>query len=365
MIFIAHFLYGGMNMAYINKKDEKEHAFKRISVDLNEDRLPSVAALYGKEQYLVKWAMEQIIEKYVNPASIELDLSVIEKDNIDIDRIKEACETFSMMSAKRVVVLKDFEVLSGEKVKNMGEGQEEELIEYLQNVPEGCLLLMVASKADKKRKIYKAVEKYGKAYEFEPLNDRDLSGFIEKRLRNAGKKISPSVLKSYIQSCGYTFKESDCTLYNIENDINKMVAYSQEEQIYLSDVNAACCGNLETTVFEMLDAVSMGSKGEAYKFIDRLLNSGDNIFMIISLIASQFELILQVKELLEEGKTSGHIQKILKVHEFRIKKAIQFSSKYSIDNLRKKLIKIYEIEKNIKTGILEDKLALELFIAQI
>jgi DNA polymerase-3 subunit delta len=56
---------------------------------------------------------------------------------------------------------------------------------------------------------------------------------------------------------------------------------------------------------------------------------------------------------------------ILGIHEFRIKKAASFAEKYSLQSLRQILQRAYEIDKNIKTGLLESSLALELFIAGI
>ena len=144
-----------------------------------------------------------------------------------------------------------------------------------------------------------------------------------------------------------------------------MIAYSEGEEILLSDVLATVSGNLETSVFAMLDAISIGRKNEAYLLLNSLLSSGENLYMILSLIASQFEIILEVKELKEEGKNLSEIQSILQIHEFRIKKAMSFADRYSVKSLKQILIKVYEIDKSIKTGLLEQSFALELFIAQI
>lgn len=59
------------------------------------------------------------------------------------------------------------------------------------------------------------------------------------------------------------------------------------------------------------------------------------------------------------------IPKTLGVHEFRVKKAAAAADKYSIKGLKRILSKAYEIDGNIKTGFLEQTLALELFIAEI
>lgn len=352
-------------MAYQYKQAEKEHAFQTIAKDLKEDKVGPVAALFGREQYLVNWSCQQIINKYINPACRELDLSVLEGEKITIDAIKEACETFTMMSEKRIVIVRDFTLLEGTKMKGFSENQESDLSDYVKQVPEGCILIITANGADKRKKLFKAISDNGQTYDFEALNEKALKSFVEKRFKSAGKVIKTSIINEFVQNTGYFHKETDYTLYNLENDIRKIIAYSEGQEILLSDVLATVSGNLETNVFAMLDAVSIGRKDEAYILLNSLLSTGENLYMILSLIASQFEIILEVKEMLEEGKNQKEMQSILKIHEFRIKKATSFAGKYSVNSLRKILTKVYEIDRSIKTGILEQNLALELFIAQI
>lgn len=352
-------------MAYRQKQTEKEHAFQTIAKDLKEEMTACAIALFGKEQYLVNWSCEQIIEKYINPSCKELDLSILEGDRITIDSIKEACETFAMMSEKRIVIVRDFSLLEGGKMKGFSENDEAQLVDYIKQIPEGCLLVVTAAGADKRKKLYKAVADLGSVYDFEPLNDKALKAFIEKRFKAAGKTAKPSIINEFVRNSGYFHKDSDYTLYNLENDIRKITAHSDGEEIMPSDVLSTVAGSLESSVFAMLDAISVGRKDDAYVLLHSLLGAGESVYMVISMIVSQFETILEAKEMIEEGKSQSQIQGILKIHEFRIKKAMSFSGKYSIANLKKILVKAYEIDRSIKTGELDQNLALELFIAQI
>ena len=154
-------------------------------------------------------------------------------------------------------------------------------------------------------------------------------------------------------------------MYNLENDLKKLIAYASGLEITISDVADTMASSLETTMFGMIDAISTGRKGEAYLVLNSLLSSGESIYKMLGLITAQFEIMLQVKELMEEGKNQKQIQGFLKIHEFRVKKAASFCNRYSASDLRKILVKAYEIDKNIKTGLLNDKLAMEMFIAQI
>lgn len=351
-------------MAYI-KKTQSEHAYKLIGKDIKANELGNLLLFFGKEQYLINWAIGMIEKKYINEATRSLDFSKLDTERVTIDQIKENCETLSMFSEKRLVILPDFLLMQGKMTKGFNEESERELIEYFSKIPDSCIFIITTEEIDKRKKIYKELEAHGKVYDFSTLDEKQLKGFIDKRIKAAGKIAKPSIIEELIVDSGYFHKETDYTLYNLENDINKILAHSQGQEILLSDVLSTISGNLENDIFAMLDAISKNRKDEAYRLLFNLLGSGESLYMILGLIVSQFELMLMIKELREEGKNLQQINSILNVHEYRIKKALGFSEAYSIKNLRNILLRAYDVDKNIKTGALPQNLALEMFIAQI
>jgi len=356
-------------MSAYNNTRKNEHAFQAIGKDIKTGDISNLIFLCGEEQYLVNWAVELLVKTYVNEACAALDLVRLDPDTLTIDQIKESCETLSMFSPKRVVLIPELPAASGKKSRYFSDSDEKELIEYFGVIPDSCLLIITAGKPDgkskKKIKLQDAAEKYGRVYDFTPLSGALLRSFIVKRFKNAGKVCRNSVIDTLIQDSGYGNKEIEYDLYNLENDIRKIIAHSDGTEIVAADVASTVSTNLETNVFGMLDAISRNRKDEAYRLLYNLLVGGESVFGLLSLISSQLELILDVKEMREEGMNPGQIQKQLGIHEFRVKKAWGVTEKYSVNQLKKILSKAYEIDGNIKSGLLEQTLALELFIAQI
>lgn len=348
---------------------KKEHAFQTIGKDLKAGRIPSFVLLCGEEQYLVHWAADLLKDRYVEKACESLDFTRLDPEGLTVDRIKESCETLSMLSPKRVVLIPEFPPALGQKLKGFSESDEKELLEYLKTIPETCLLIITAGMPDpknkKKGKLRMAAGKWGAVYDFGPLSGAQLRSFIQKRLKAAGKTYRDSIIDMLMADSGYGNKEIDYNLYNLENDIKKIIAHSDGNEILSSDVALTISTNLETNVFAMLDAISRNRKDEAYRLLHNLLVSGEGVYGLLALIVSQLELILEVKEMREEGLAPPQMQKLLGVHEFRIKKAMGVTEKYSVEGLKRVLCKAYEIDGNIKTGLLDQNLALELFIAEI
>lgn len=358
-------------MAGYNRFQQKEHAFQTIGKDLKSGNIPNVLLLCGSEQYLVHWAVDQLTKKYINETCATLDFTRIEAENASIDKIKESCETLSMLSERRVVLLPEFPPATGESLKGFSSGDEEALISYFSDLPSTCLLIITGKAPDKKErkkgknKLQTAVSKEGKVYDFGPLSGGQLKSFIAKRFRTSGKTCRDSVIDMLIADSGYGNKEIEYNLYNLENDIKKIIAHSDGQEITSSDVALTISTNLETNIFAMLDAISRNRKDEAYRLLHNLLSDGEGVYKLLALISSQLELILEVKEMLEEGLSLGKMQKALGIHEFRVKKAMGASEQYSVKRLKQILSKAYSVDGNIKTGLLDQNLALELFIAEI
>ena len=353
-------------MAYGQEKTKKEeHAFKAIEKSLKDGSVKSPLFLFGREGYLIQWAVSAIIEKYVSPAVRDLDFTRTEGNGLSLDTLVAQCETLPMLSEKRVVLIENFPLLAGAKAKGFSESDENELNEYLKTLPESCLLVFTNESADKRRKLYKTIGAAGACYDFTELDEKLLRGFIDKKLRQSGKFAKPGVISRWIELSGYYDKETDYTLYNLENDLRKIIAYTDSEEILWNDIAETSSGNAETYVFSMLDALSENRKGDAFRLLHNLLLSGESEYKLLALICSQLEVILIAKELADEGRSFDEMKSLVSIHEFRIRKALPLTKRYSEAQLRRTLSRAYEIDRTIKTGVLDARLALELLIASV
>ena len=349
----------------MKKAVEKQHAYKRIEKDLNDGLIKNVLLLFGQEQYLVKWSVDIVIKRFVNSECKVFDFAEIEPENATVDNIIESCETLSLFSEKRVVCLSDFSPVAGGKLKSFPESDEKHLADYINNIPDTCLLIITAEKADKRKKLYKEIASCGSVYDFGQLDERTLRNFIVKRFHALGKSAGDQAITELIQQSGYFHKETDYTLFNIDNEIKKIAAHASGAEILISDVLETVTGDIETNIFAMIDAASKNRKDETFRLLYNLLGSDVGVFQILALLASQFEIMLEFKELKNEGKRFDEIHSILNVHEFRVKKAAAVAGAYSIPQLKVILSSIYQVEINIKTGIMEAAPALEVLIAGV
>ena len=345
--------------------NKKDHAFKTFNTDLKEDNFPPVIFMYGVEEYLIDWAAGCLVNRFVNPGTKSLDYVKLSDDTAGADMVLEACNTFSMFSERRVVWAKEFAPLRAVNPKGFTQSDKEKLLEYASNPNEGTLLILSSSEIEEKSELVKELKKICRCYDFDKLDYSALMGFAEKRFRAAGVQINRDVLKYMVDETGYFNKGTEYRILNLGNDIKKVIAHSDGMIIREEDVSATLNGDLDTFVFNFLDAVSNNKKDIAFTLLHNILAAGSDVFSVTGLLVNHFELILEVKEFKQDGMNLNAITGVMKMHEFRIKKAMAFADKFTVEKLKSILTQLYEIDRNIKTGALEQSMALELMVGRI
>ncbi len=346
-------------------KKEKEHAFKVFSKDIKEKEMPPVLFLYGEEGYLIHWAVESLVNRYVNPALRSMDYVKFQDEGEDVSAVLDACNTFSMMSERRLVWASEFPPLRSANAKGFGADGLAQMEAYLKEPNAGTLLVFTSQTPEPKSELVKLLKTKARCYEFDQLDYGTLSGFITKRFAAAGVQADRDLVRTIIDQSGYFNKETEYRIFNLVNDIEKMIAYSQGGQVTEEAVSQVLNGDMDTFIFNLLDAVSGGQKDRAFGLLYNILSSGRDVFSIVGMLVNQFELMLEVAQFKEEGRNLPQIAEIMKGSEFRIKKAMGYTEKFTVSKLKDILIDLYEVDRNIKTGLLEPNLALEILIGRI
>ncbi|MCI8609219.1 MAG: DNA polymerase III subunit delta [Firmicutes bacterium] len=347
------------------KKERKEHAFQAFSKDIKEDKIPAVLFLYGEEGYLIRWAVETLVRRYVNPALAALDYVHFRGEGEDTDGVLTACDTFSMMSERRVVWAEDFMPLKSANAKGFTKESLNRLEDYLLGPNDGTIFVLSCEEPEAKSELTKLLKKKAKCYHFTQLDRSALSGFINKRFTVAGVVPSKDVIHTIIDQSGYFNKETGYRIFHLVTDIEKIIAYCQGEQITVDAVSQVLNGDMDTFIFNLLDAVSDHQKEKAFTMLYHILQSGRDVYGIVAMLINQFELLLEVAELKKEGMNLSQITAMLQSSEFRIKKAMAFTEKFTVEKLKNVLTQLYEVDRNIKTGLLDQNLALEMLIGRI
>lgn len=340
--------------------------FRQLVQDIKDKNVKPVCLLYGKEQFLVEWAKNELIQQWTDKSAGAFDVTEIAGEDTSIFHILQCCETLPVFSERRVVVVENFSILEGEKNKNIDEKSEKMLMEYLKYPAKTTLLIFTCGeKPDKRRKLFKGISESSSVYEFQQLERPDLERWVEKRFRLRQKKIEIKELRRLIDLSGYYDTDSDYSLYHFENDISKVVLYADEETVKIDDIEKTVSGNISTNVFQLIEYISKGNKRLAFDLLDDLFTYGEDEYGILALLARQYENVLAVKQMSFSGRNFSQISSVLETKEFLVKKWAGIAQRYQENNLQEILMRIYQTDKKIKSGELESRMALELLVGMI
>ena len=182
---------------------------------------------------------------------------------------------------------------------------------------------------------------------FNKLKDYELSKFIKDYLKKFSFNIDNDALNLFIN------KLND-DLYVITSELDKMILYKDNKKtINLDDVRLVTSKIINSDIFDLIDAITKKNINEALALYDDLVLMQEEEIKLIVILANQFRLIYQVKEMYKMGYSELDIANSLDVHPYRVKlaKNIDISSNDAIKYLRK----LANLDELIKTGKIDKK----------
>ena len=302
--------------------------------------------------YLLYGTKDFQIEEEIKKLSKNIDEMNISKYDLNNDMLSlaiEDAETISLFGDKKLVVVENANMFTGSTSKDS------ELIEnYLNNINENTILVLIVynDKLDTRKKITKLINKVGKVKEFN--DELDATSLVRRLLKDYN--IDYRTIQLFIDRVGNN-------PLIIRSEINKIKIYKgNDKNITDEDIINLTTKLIEIDIFKLIDYIVRKNKEKALELYYEMLKMNEEPIKIIVILANQFRIMYQSKELLKKGYSEKDIASILKIHPYRVKLAIQNSRNYTSETLLKHLNDLADIDVGIKTGTLNKDLALELFI---
>ena len=248
---------------------------------------------------------------------IDFNLDIIDGREIALDQLISSIETLPFMDDRKIVILKDFELLKGKK-KKFSDEDEKYFTEYIDKIPQTTtLVFIVYGDIDKRKSLVKKISKNGIVFNCDKLSDMDLFKWVKKKFDNKNVLIDNAQIMYFINQEGYLDKSSEKTLSDLENEINKISSFvGKENKVTNEIIDQLSQKKVENDIFKLIDYIGQKNSSDAMKILNDMLYEGESVFGIFSMIARQFKVIMQVRQLQIQGHSSKSIAERLKLHPF-------------------------------------------------
>ena len=316
---------------------------KGIEEDIKSKTFQPAYLLYGEESYLKK-QYAQKLRKALSQPDDTMNVSFYEGKNINLGEIIDLAETLPFFAERRMIMIEDSGVFKSAS---------DELADYMKHITDTTCFVFVEEEVDKRSKMYKAVKNAGRVVEFPRQTKEVLTRWILSKLKREQKKITKSVLELFLEKTG------DDMEY-IDKELEKLFCYTLgREVISAEDVEAVCVVQTTGKIFEMVDMIAGKQQKRALDLYYDLLALKEPPMRILFLIARQFQILWQVKDLKRQGYDSKFIASKAKIPEFAVRKNLAQASRF-----KQAVADCVQAEEDVKTGMLNDRMAVELLIVR-
>lgn len=307
--------------------------------------------LCGLEKFLI----EKEKSKILTDNKVEkINISHYDLNNTLIEDIIEDAMMMSLFADNKIIIIDDCYIFTGATKKSSLDHNLEKLELYLKNINPTTIIIFIVNndKLDERKKIVKLIKEKGiiktcnkpanitniirETFDDYNINNQNINLLIERVGKNLGI---------------------------LEQEIFKIKVYKEDDkEITKDDIYNLTNKNIDTDIFELIECIVTKNKEKAIEIYNEMLKLNEEPIKIIVMLANQLRIIYQTKELYKKGYTEKDIASSLNIHPYRIQLALEKSREYDSKTLLSYLHRLADLDINIKSGLIDKNLSLELFI---
>ncbi len=318
---------------------------KVLNKDLKEKNFKRVYLLYGEETFLVNSYKRRFRETIAGDDT--MNYNCFEGKGTDVKEVISLADTMPFFADRRLIIIDG---------SGFFKGSCDELADYIPQIPETTTIVFCESDVDKRGRLYKKVNETGHIVEFKRQDHDQLANWAAGLFARGGKKIKRSDMDYFLSRTGDDME-------NIKSETDKLISYTGDNEIITrEDIDAIGTPHITSRVFDMVTDIVTGNTVGALELYDDLCALKEPPMRILFLIARQFNQILQVKDLIGSGNGRAQISSKLGVSPYVAGKLTDQARNYTREQIISYVTLCVQLEEDVKTGHLDDELAVELLI---
>ncbi|MFC4320845.1 DNA polymerase III subunit delta [Litchfieldia salsa] len=326
---------------------------------IKKNQFDPIYLLYGTEPFLINETKELLVNKAINEEEKDFNYSVFDLEEVPVEVALEDAETLPFIGERRIVLLKNPLFLTSDKGKV--EHNIEKLEAYINEPAPYTIIVFIANypKLDERKKITKLLKREAEVLESNRLTEKEIVAWMSDRVASNGVVINEKAKSLILQLTG-------THLLMLTQEIDKMMLFvGQGGEITEDVVMSLVPRTLEQNIFTLIEKTVQRNLTEALRIFYDLLRNNEEPIKILSLLATQFRIILHVKEFSKKGYGQQQIAGHLKVHPFRVKLAAGQAQLFTEKELESIMLQLAEMDYEMKSGKMDKQLLLELFIMRL
>lgn len=309
-----------------------------------------ICLINGESYLLINEKIWEIVGESKNVTTFDLNGASLQ------DVILEA-GYFSMFEEEKYIIVKNANFFGTDKLKD---DDSELLLNYLSHPNSSTNIIFICTqKIDMRKKVAKIIKDNYTLIQIPNLKFYEIENRVRDYLINKKFQIDNETIK-YIVNNGLNNYDL------VMSEVEKIILYYDEPCfISYNDVVNIVSTSINTNNFLFADAIVDNDLEKSLNLFNDLKVMKMEPTVLLSLVARDFRIMFNIKTLLEQNKREYEIMQELGLLDWQLEKYLKKIFPYKIKELESIIVKLSDLDLNIKSGKVDRFTGLELFILDI
>lgn len=282
-----------------------------LIAEIAAGRLDPIYVLHSEHPILIERVLGAIRDAAVPPPARGFNYDVVEGKPTGA-RIVGLAQTLPMLAQRRMVYVRDLSAMPADEA--------EPLLAYLARPNPSTVVVAVASKLDKRIKLYAQLARKGYLHVLEA--PRQLAPWLRAEAKQQGVQLEPAAVSRLIDTVGDDLSRLALT-------VEQLALYAGRRPVTSDDVDELVADTRERTVFELTDAIGAADLPRALAAVAALCDQRESAVGVVVMLARHVRQLSLVYTLRETGAPRPSWGPMLGVPPFVVDKLIAQARSYS------------------------------------
>jgi len=304
--------------------------------------------LFSGEDYYVSFNRSLITAQNL-AAKINSQVNVVNADEItDINYILQLLDGVDMFASTGILLLK--RLLNNKKFIEYFADNFEKLSKFE-------IVIWQDAKADSKLKLVKKISESKLLFTFELPKEGEMKNWIMQKAKEKSLVLNTN-------QANFLFERYQFNKFSVIRELEKLEIYvkvKKAKAVTDAMLEEVMGFNIKGDMWKFLDYFGNKNKLKALLEFEKITKYEDNSQLLISMLDRELKMISHYKYVKESGRDLSE----LKMPPFIIKKTADKARNFSFPEVKMLIKRLFDLDFAIKSGIIEEKSALILYLATI
>lgn len=313
--------------------------------------LKPVYLIHGSEELRLDRAVRRLKERLGRVADLDFNLQVFDGETADADEVVSAANTLPFMSERRLVVVRN--------VERMAAGGLEALAAYAADPAEYTTLVLVATKVDRRWRLFKTVQAAGGAAEYAAPKRHEYPRWVADMFKERGKTVDPDAAELLVEAVGRDLRK-------LSVEVDKIASYAGEkDRLRAEDMAEIVTATAPASVFDFTDRLGERDCAGALRSLARLLDGGEDVLGVHAMSLWHLRRLIGAQAMRARGVGGAEAGKAIGAAEWQVRKLLAQAERFAPGELTAALTRAAEAEARMKTSREEPRLAFERWVVSV